>query len=572
LEEEDRMKGARRKTPALLALVLSFALIAAACGGDDEEPPAGTGTAEPTDTGTETTAPTEPAVSGGEWAMDICEPESLIPQINAETCGSQVLRSMFTPLIQFDPVTDELIFAVAESIESDDNTNWTVTLREGYTFHDGTPVTAQSFVDAWNWGAFGPNAAGNNYFFGPAGVNIVGYDELNPSEGDPTAEELSGLVVVDDLTFTVELGAAFSEFPITVGYNAFYPLPESFFADPEAWNEAPVGNGPYMMDGVWEHDVGINVVRYEEYAGTPGNADAVSFLIYADTDTAFLDVQAGNIDIMTTIPPEQGEAAKAEFGDRYLEFASSSFSYIGFPLYDERFENPDLRKAFSLAIDRQAIIDAIFLGARTPADDMVSPVIVGHREGACEFCVYDPEQAAALLEQAGGWEGPLNFWFNSDGGHEGWVEAVSNQLRQNLGIENIQFETLEFADYLGRLDQGLDDDPATEGVDGLFRLGWVMDYPSMQNYLENLHGTGAGSNYTTYSNPAVDELLAQGKQAATLDEAVALYQQADDLILEDMPIIPTWFGLEQTVYSERVTNVLVDKFSFVDVAAVQVVE
>jgi oligopeptide transport system substrate-binding protein len=547
----------RLRAPALLGLVLALALVAAACGGDDEEG------------GAATTAPA--ATTGGEFSMSICEPESLIPQINAETCGSQVLKGLFTPLIQFDPETDELIYAVAESITSDDQTTWTVTLRDGWTFHDGSPVNAQSFVDAWNWGAYGPNAAGNNYFFGPYGVNIVGYDELNPEEGKPSSKELSGLTVVDDLTFTVELGAQFSEFPITVGYNAFYPLPPSFFEDSDAFNEAPVGNGPYMMDGSWEHDQGISTVRYEDYAGTPGNADAIEFRIYADLDTSYRDVQAGGLDI-ADVPPEQIESAKAEFGDRYVESASSSFSYIGFPLWVEPFDNPDIRKAMSMAIDRQAVISAIFFDTLTPADDMASPVVQGYREGACgEACTYDPEAAKELFDSAGGIDGELTIWFNNDGGHEQWIEAVAGQWKQNLGVE-FKFESMPFAKYLGLLDEGLDNDLGdSDGVSGPFRLGWVMDYPSMQNYLENLHGTQAGSNYTTYSNPEFDDLIAQGKRATALDEAVALYQQADDLVIQDMPIIPLWFGLNQSVTSENVSNVVIDKFSFVDIARVEVV-
>jgi ABC-type transport system substrate-binding protein len=556
------MSRSLKRAPVWLGLVLTLALVAAACGGDDDP-----GTTGPTGTGPTGTA------TGGEWSMEICEPESLIPQIGSETCGSQVMNALFTPLIEFDQ-NDEIVYAVAESIESEDNVNWTVTMREGWTFHDGTPVTAQSFVDAWNWGAYGPNAAGNNYFFGPYGVNIVGYDAMNPAEGDPTAEELSGLVVVDDKTFTVELGAPFSEFPITVGYNAFYPLPESFFADTEAFNNAPVGNGPYMVDeDGWQHDIAIRVVRYEDYAGTPGNADAVEFRIYANPDTAYRDVQAGNLDIQNAIPPEQIESAQTEFGDRFIAAPSSSFSYIGFPLYEPAFENPDVRKAFSMAIDRAAIIEAIFFNTLVPADDFASPVVQGYREGACgEACTYDPEAAKALLDGAGGFDGTLTIWFNNDGSHEQWIEAVANQWRQNLGIEDIQFESMPFAKYLGLLDGGIDGDPATDSVTGPFRLGWVMDYPSMQNYLENLHGTEAQSNYTTYSNPEFDDLIAQGKRASTLDEAVSFYQQADDLLAADVPIIPLWFGLTQAVTSERVTNVNIDKFTFVDVGAVQVVE
>jgi ABC-type oligopeptide transport system substrate-binding subunit len=531
-------------------------LVAAACSEET--------TTSPTGTGTETMGPT-----GGEFSVQICEPESLIPQINAETCGSQVLKGLFTPLITFDE-NNQVIFAVAESITSEDQVNWTVKLREGWTFHDGTPVTAQSFVDAWNWGAYGPNGAGNNYFFGPYGVNIVGYDELNPDKGDPKTDAMTGLAVVDDLTFTVELGAQFSEFPITVGYNAFYPLPESFFDDPDAFNEAPVGNGPYMMDGVWEHKETIKTVRYEDYAGTPGNADAVEFRIYSDPDVAYRDVQAGNLDF-TDVPNEQIEAAQAEFGDRFIEVPSSTFSYIGLPQWLPEYQNADIRRAMSMAIDRQEIIDAIFFSTLKPADDMASPVVQGYRAGACQYCVFDPETARTLYEDAGG-PSTITIWFNNDGGHEEWIEAVSNQWKQNLGIEDVKFESFEFADYLGRLDAGIDDDDATEGVTGPFRLGWVMDYPSMQNYLENLHGTGAGSNYTGYSNTTFDDLMSQGKAATSLDEAVSLYQQADDIILEDMPIIPLWFGLGQYVTTDRITNVQVDKFTFLDVAAVQVLD
>jgi oligopeptide transport system substrate-binding protein len=550
------MVGSSRRTSAWIALVLALGLVAVSCGGD-----------EGPETGATPTSPAGEETTGGEFSISICEPESLIPQNDNETCGGQVLQAVFTALVQYDPVTSEPSNVVAADISTEDQTVWTVTLNEGWTFHDGTPVTANSFVDAWNYSANAANAefaGANNYFF----ANIEGYDELNPAEGTPDATAtLSGLEVVSDTEFTVTLSAPFSQFPLTVGYNAFYPLPESFYDDPAAFNEAPVGNGPYMMDGAWEHDQFVRVVRYDEYAGPPGQADAVEFRIYADLDVSYNDVLANNLDI-GDVPSAQIEAGRTEFGERFIESPSSSFSYIGFPLWVDQFQSKELRQAFSLAIDREAITEAIFFGTRTPAASVISPVVAGSREDACQFCVFDPDLAQQKFQEAGGYEGELTIWFNNDGGHEEWIEAMSNQWSQNLGIpiDSIVFESFEFAEYLGLLDQ-----KAEGPVNGPFRLGWVMDYPSPQNYLEPLHATGGSSNNTGFTNQEVDDLIAEGNAAPSIDEGISSYLAAEDIIVEEMPIIPLWFSLNQQVTTERVENVVIDAFSFIRIPDVRVV-
>ena len=189
--------------------------------------------------------------------------------------------------------------AHAASIESDDQTNWTIKLKEGWTFHNGEPVDAASYVRAWNAGALSTNAYGNSYFF----ENIEGYDEMQAEEGkEPAAKELTGLKVVDDTTFTVQLKAPFSQFPLTVGYNAFFPLPKSYEADPKAYEEQPVGNGPFQMDGAWAHNQAIKVKRFDDYKGTAAKADAVELRIYSDINTAYNDLLAGNLDIMDSVP------------------------------------------------------------------------------------------------------------------------------------------------------------------------------------------------------------------------------------------------------------------------------
>lgn len=549
-------------------LVLALALVAAACGDGDD---AATGD-DAEDTGEETAEETAEA-TGGEYSVYICEPESLTPTNTNEVCGAEVLNALFTGLVDYDPGTSEPLLgdeserAVAESIESEDQQTWTITLKDGFTFHDGTPVTAQSFVDSWNYGAYGPNAQGNSYFL----ASVEGYEDLQcgtTDEGEadcetspPAAEEMSGLVASDDQTLEVTLAEPFSQFPLTVGYTAFYPMPESFFEDPEAFNEAPVGNGPFQMDGEWQRNQQVNVVRYDDHPAPP-NADAVEFRIYADVNTGYNDLIAGNLDVMDSLPPEQIESAQAEFGDRFIEDQSSSHTYIGIPTYDERFESIELRRAFSKAIDRQAITDAV-LPQQTPAYGVVSPVVQGARENACgDNCEYDPEAASELFEQAGGWEGPLTLWFNAGAGHDIWMEAVANQLRENLGIEEIEFEQLQFAEYLGLLDN--------REITGPYRLGWVMDYPSPQNYLEPLFATDGSSNNSGYANPEVDDLIAEGNRAETIEEGIEFYHQAEDLILQDLPHIPMFHGRVAAAYSENVEGVIVDAFTRVNTADIQV--
>ncbi|SOE01348.1 peptide ABC transporter substrate-binding protein [Blastococcus haudaquaticus] len=543
-----------KRSSSLVATAIAAALLMTACGGSDEGEEGGT------------------ADGGGTFSIYIGEPENpLIPGNTTESEGHQVISSLWTGLVEYSADGEVEYTGVAETIESEDNTTWTVTLKDGWTFHDGTPVTSQSFVDAWNYTALSTNAQGASYFFS----NIEGYDDLQGETDDagnlvtpPVAEEMSGLQVVSDTEFTVTLATPFAQFPVTVGYNAFYPQPESFFEDPEAAGEQPVGNGPFQAEEPFVQGTGFTVTRFDDYAGEqPANADSVEFRVYADQGTAFTDLQGGNLDVLPDVPPDALASIEDEFGDRFLEAPSSGFQYLGIPTYDPRFADERVRQALSMAIDRQAIADAIFSGGRTPADSVVAPVVEGYREGACEFCELDVERANELLDEAGfDRSQPIDLWFNAGAGHDAYIEAVGNQLRDNLNVEYTLRGDLDFAEYLPLQDE--------KGMTGPFRLGWSMDYPSPQNYLEPLYSTAAlppaGSNTSFYSNPEFDALIQQGNSASSSEEAIEFYNQAEDLLLQDMPIIPMFYELEQAAHSENVSDVVIDVFGDIDVAAVSV--
>ncbi|ACV06293.1 ABC transporter substrate-binding protein [Kytococcus sedentarius] len=571
----------RNKWLASAAGVAALSLTLTACGGDDEsggdessssqtsaeESGSGSGDESSESGSDESSSGGDDAAAGGGNDEIITangsEPQNpLIPANTTETGGGKILDMVFAKLIDYDS-EGQSVMDVAESIESEDNKVWTIKIKDDRKFSDGTPVTAQSFVDAWNWGAHIDNNNQAAYFFEP----IQGYAEVHPaseegSEEAPAAEaeEMSGLKVVDDTTFEVTLEEAYAAFPQRLGYTAFAPLPESFFEDPEAFGEKPVGNGPYMVEE-WNHNVGAKLVKNPNYVGDsqPKNG-GVDVQFYQEQDAAYVDLQAGKLDVLDAVPETALSTFEDELGDRAVNQPAGVFQSFTFPLYaDAPFagdseEAKKIRKAISMSIDREGITQKIFQGTRTPAKDFSSPVVDGYEEGICgELCEHDDEKAKALLEEAGGWSGdPLTIAFNSDGGHQAWVDAVCGEITNALGIECSGQAYPNF--------KGLRDDVGSKNMTGAFRTGWQMDYPALENFLTPLYKTGASSNDGGYSSEEFDKLLDEGDTAESNEESVAKYQEAEKVLVEDAPAIPLWYSNTTGGYSENVQDVNFDVF------------
>ncbi len=496
-------------------------------------------------------------------SIGIGEPKFLIPSSATESNASDVLDSLFTRLVDYDAQFRPIELA-AESITSTDNKVWTIKLRPNWTFHNGEPVTADSYINAWNAGAWGPNAHDGNYFF----TKIAGYDAMNPRDAktEPSAKKLVGLVKRDELTFDVTLSEPYVNFKSMLGYTAFFPLPLAAFKDlannvvDPAYQEAPIGQGPFMMKGKWQHDQLIQTVRYENYAGERKPKIAgVDFKIYQELTTRYQDLLAGQLDITAEMPLENMGTAPTDLGDRYKLSPSSTIQILAFPTYDKRFAKPEVRKAISMAMNREEITKTIFRDSQVPLAAFVSPLVPGYREGICgEACTFNPQKARELLKSVGGPAavgGKIEIAYNVDGGHKPWIDATCNQIRTNLGIECTGNPQPKFSELLTKA-------KAKEPM-GLFRMGWIFDYPAMENYLGPLYSTHGSSNYYGYSNPEFDRLLAAGDHAATPEEATKLYQQAEDILVREMPVIPLRVMQNAYAYSTRVTNVEVDLFKHV---------
>ncbi|SDS74581.1 oligopeptide transport system substrate-binding protein [Paraoerskovia marina] len=483
----------------------------------------------------EATTEESTGASTGIVSVNGSEPQNpLVPANTNETGGGLLLDQLFSGLVYYD-ADGAAHNEVAESIESDDQQNWTITLKEGWTFSDGSPVTASSFVEAWNWGALLSNATLSSYFFEP--IEGFSYDEESELKGQ-------GLEVVDDQTFTVKLKQPEADFPLRLGYSAFYPLPESFFDDPEAFGEAPVGNGPYVLDE-WTHDAEATFSPNEEYAGerTAQNG-GVNVKFYQTQEAAYNDLLAGQLDIITAVPDSAFETYESDLGDRAVNQPAAIFQSFTIPEELEGFtgEEGDLRRAaISKAIDRDTITDAIFSGTRTPASDFTSPVIDGWSDSVpgAEVTQYDEAEAQDLWAQANEiaeWPEDRTFTigYNADGGHQAWVDATTNSIKNVLGIQAEGNAYPAFAEFR--------EDITNRSIDGAFRTGWQADYPALGNFLGPIYKTGAGSNDGDYSNADFDALLDEAASAPSVEDSNALYQQAQEILFQDLPAIPLWYS------------------------------
>ncbi|MBG6083850.1 peptide ABC transporter substrate-binding protein [Zhihengliuella flava] len=515
-----------------VAVTSALALTLTACGGGE-----GGGENEAT-SGVVTAHNTEPQ-------------NGLIPSDTSEVGGGRVVEQIFQGLYSY-AADSSLQEELAESVESEDNQTWTIKIKEGHTFSDGSEVTAHSFVDAWNYAADSDNAQKGSYFF----EGFAGYSESDENGAD----ELSGLTVVDDYTFTVELQQPESDFPLRLGYSAYMPLPEVAFEDMEAFGQAPVSNGPYVLaeDG-WQHETQISLVPNEDYEGPrePAN-DGILFKIYDSYDSAYNDLLSDNLDVLDEMPPSALENYESDLEGRSVSQPYAGNATMVIPGYNENFQGEAgqlRRQAISMAFDRQQIIDQIFMGTKEVATEFTAPVLNGFSAEipGNEVLEYNPEKAKELWDQANEispWpEGEvLLYTSNTDGaGNKEYIEAITNQLRENLGIQAELDAKATFKEMRELAN--------TDALPGISRAGWVGDYPSLYNFLGPLYGTGASSNDGRYSNPDFDAKLDEGLQAASVEEAATIFNEAQEILFEDLPVLPLWYQAKQAGWSTQVDNV-----------------
>lgn len=524
--------GVSRRTFVKGSLAASALAALAACGKNNNAASTNDGTVK--------------ASEGGTFKYYISDPVAIDHYNLQESEGTQVGHVLFDSLVEWDWDKGEVKAKAAESWEiNDDNTVFTFHLKDA-KFHNGDPVTSESFKRGWqrlvDTTMATPGEIG--YHLAP----VVGYDEMAAGE----ATELTGLTCPDDKTFVVTLKEPMADFLAVCCHPGLAPAPQAAIDDAANYLLAPIGNGPFMMDGKWESGQYINVKRFDDYYGDKPALDAINFSIQKDPKTAYSELEAGNMDFCQ-IPTGRFAELTEKYGssvDGYtispsrqtLAGAEASVYYLAVNLEDETMANKDLRHAIGLAINRQNIVDTLYEGVREPADN-VFPPIIDKKGGSWEYAKYDPEAAKKIIDEKGLAGTTIKLSYNSGGGHEDVMSCIQADLTA-VGL-NVEQDTKEWAAYL----QGL-----TDGDFQMGRLGWIADYPTLDNFIfPNFYST-ADNNYSRYNNPEVDAAIDDARKIADEDDRKDAYRKINQMVADDMPIIPIMFYAHQHVASDRVNE------------------
>ena len=366
-----------------------------------------------------------------------------------------------------------------------------------------------------------------------------------PAVSAYSGARLSGLNVVDGRTFTVTLTDPDLGFPERLAYMGFAPLPSAFFEDPAAFENAPIGNGPFMIDGTWDHNTSIRVVPNVDYAGaTSASLTSLTFNIYDDVcATGYLHAQAAFVDVSECIPARQLPYVADDFGAGFDRSAAMTLHYYAFPSYLWSHYPLELRQALSMAIDRQAIVDEIFFGSATAADRAVPPLLSEFGAPACANWVYNPDGARDAFEAYGGLEAlgetPIVLWHGANDTQAAVAAALAQQLDDVLDIADVQIESRHATAYLDVLDDQV--------VTGPSQGEWSAGYLSALDFLEPLFGSGSSLNSSGYNSARFDRAIADGDATA-----------AEAILCDDVGIVPIYASANRYVSNLSVGNAFKD--------------
>jgi len=541
----------RRGLICWLILVVLVPFVAA-CGSQGGRLPAAT----PTPLVGALPTPVIPAGAGGDLIMTLGarDPTTLDPALVGDTTSSFVVRQLFSGLVKLDADLNVQPDLADTWDVSEDGLVYTFELNPHARFADGTPITAEDVQYSLER-TTDPNLAR----FLPARTylsDIVGVQEKLAGQAD----RINGITVLDDQRISITIDAPKSYFPAKLAH------PTSFVVDRRTvqaggtdWTADPNGSGPFEIEQ-WQNDQVLVIKRNLNYYGAMAMLDRVTFLMGAAAGNPLILYEQGDIDVVG-VPAYALARIQDDSNPLSRELVSVpqlSLFYIGLNVTIPPFDDPKVREAFTLLIDREKLAEVSLRGAASPARGILPPGMPGYNSDL-PFPDVDVEQARRLIAESryGSIEDlPPIVAYGS------WVGLLRDVLEAELELE-IEVRSYErFGDYL---------DALKENNLLVFGTGWVADYPDPENFLDLLFRGGSLENHTSYANPEVDILLDQAAVATNTAARWEMYQQVEQQILADAVIIPLYHDIDHVLVKPYVRNLELTPMGILDLSQVQLV-
>ncbi|TFJ93477.1 peptide ABC transporter substrate-binding protein [Lentibacillus salicampi] len=540
----------------VLALALFLALFLAACSGGDEE---SSSEADETGGDTEQSAEGSEGEDSGETAMAEdqsltvnikTEPPSLHPGKATDTTSGAVLYQTFEGLTRVDQ-EGEPQPAMASDIEvSDDKLTYTFTIRDGVTWSNGDPITAQDFADSWKW-VLNPDSPDTDYAYQM--YPIKGAEAAKTGEG--SLDDV-GITAEDDQTLVVELRNPTPYFLELTAFYTFFPFNQSTAENNDEWaaeaGDDYVSNGPFLME-TWKHKNQIVLKKNPDYWDADNvNLESITMEMVDDENTAKNMYDQGELDWIgdpTDSVPLAAIPQMKQDGTLNISPMAGTY-YYSFNTEKEPFTNANIRKAFALSLNREAIVKNITKGEEEPGMALV-PSAVWEENSEGYFNDGDVEKAKEYLEtgleEMGLDELPtIKLSYNTDEGHAAIAQAAQDMWKENLGAE-VELNNEEWNVYL---------DSMSEGNYQVGRMGWLADFLDPINFLEIFETVG-GNNYTNWENDEYASLLEESRSETDEAARKELLREAEQLFMDEMPIAPVYFYSNVYAHKDYVKDVSV---------------
>ena len=456
----------------------------------------------------------------------IAEPKSLDPAAVTAVNDFRILMNVYDGLVRYKDGTLEVEPALAESWTiSNDGTVYTFKLRDGVTFHDGTPFNAEAV----------------KYNFDRM------LDENHPQHDTgpfPLAFFFSAVEtidVVDDLTVKFTLNAPYAPFLSNLAY------PTGLIVSPEAVKEFgadygrhPVGTGPFKF-AEWESNAKVVVVRNDDYWEDAAKLEAVVFRPITDANTRVAELMAGGIDLMVEVPPDSLTQLSGDDNFSVYEQAGPHLWFLILNMKEGPFKDKKVRQAINYAIDKKALVENVLQGTAEVAAGPTPPAFAWAYNEQLQPYPHDVEKAKQLIKEAGA-EGAEVTFYVTEGG-SGMLDpnpmgaAIQADLAQ-IGL-TVAIETYEWNTFLGKVNPGL------EGKADMAEMAWMTNDPDTLPYLAlrtDAWPDKGGFNSGYYSNPEVDKLLEAARSSTDQAERAKLYREMQEIVYDDAPwaFIANW--------------------------------